>query len=527
MLDKGALMRLILIITIMLSGCASIQQSSQDMFSSFNGKYIASPQAKEQFASLRIKATSNKPLFFDGHNKLAGTITDFNKVYCLSLQTYLNQTVDKLLNAYPGEKPKVQVIISDNRAFSPSSTPYNELVIPLGMLVNATTDDEIAALLAHELSHILLNHFSREEERIKREDLLSSFINIRVEVEQPAQKTQMVSQAAQDVVHQTRVTYNLINTLSDTLWGASWQRAQEQQADYLAADLMVASGYSVKGFRNALKRLDDYQGKQKDIHDLLVKQQNDFLIILAEMVVNGAKNALFNPNQLVAGIEQSGVKLVLNAAFKTGSYVKDKLDRTHDEPAERLAENRAYWEREYKKQKGSALNQEKLVAVLSSPDSVAAIRGNELAFSALQSMNENNLAQAENLLKMAILSDPISPGPRYINALLRKRQNNLPMALYELESIQHWEGASLSAHREIILDLIATKQYPKAIIYLAKTEDRGWIEDFYVEKIDALRRSNTNSAQQAAGVVYNQCLANKHTESKCWNTFGTYMHQFN
>lgn len=526
---KGAVF--ILSCSLGLSSCIAINRPLKEIpLTEFTGKFIDTPVVKEAFASMPASTSGTHALFFDGGNRPIGQTDDFNQVYAASLQSYLEEIANKLLATYPGVKPKIQVLISDSKAFSPYSTPYNELIIPIGMLTNATTDDEIAGLLAHELSHILLNHFARVEDQIKQRRLSDSLGTLATTaIQLTTSRVQLTpgkglainqtsSATAQNLLSQAAIAKTLLNGITDTLWYPTWQRAQEQQADYLAADLMVASGYSVKGFRNALKRLEDYQGKQKELGDVLAKQQQSLSNDLQNFAKIEANNMLVNPNlnNLASDATKVGLNMALQTVVNIGLYEKQQQETTHPEIKERLANDRNYWSREYQNESSRPASKQKLTEALAKPDSMATIKANELAFNALQLVNNGDLKQAEKLSQLAVKTDPTSPKPHYALAMLRKAQHKNDQAIKELEAIPRWDGASLSAHHEITSSLMMSGQSKQALAYINKAEQRGWKEDFAYQKVTALYQQNDKAMAKQA---YTECKEYRQVKKQCEASF--------
>lgn len=515
---------------ILMTGCTTLQRSKDDIFVDFEGKYIDSPSAREAFASRHSQVTSRQPLFFDASNRQMGTTVDVNRIYSKSLQRYLENVIKRLLDGHVADKPDVKIVITDSMAFSPSATPYNEILIPLGMLLNATSDDEIAALLAHELSHILLHHFKRAEEMMKQTEMLNSWIELSTQMAQftaiklkPNVMTGLavqhgMSSSARNVLSDAQITTNLIQEFSDTVWNSAWQRGQEEQADYLAADLLVRAGYSLRGMRNALRRLESFQGQQKTILNLFEDRQEALASELKKLLNNETNRFLTGGHvDLLNDAKQEGMEFLQRSTITAAGYVKDKLSRSHLESEERLSLNRDYWRKAYRLERRRSLSTRKIKIALSKRDSLNVIKANGLAFNAKQAISEGNYQTAEKLLRKAVSLDSTSPGPRYAFSLLRKAQNKQYLALKNLQLIRNWDDASLSAHREIVSLLLIKGRNNEALTYLTKAERHGWKEDFAYDKLSALYKSRK---LMAANNAYQQCLSYKNVRNKCMQDFG-------
>lgn len=498
-------------------GCASALQSAKDINFShgdFQGRYLFSKEAQEAFSSAKEVPTSGHALFFDGNNRPSGFVDDFNHVYSPSLQSYLESMVTRLLAAYPGKKPEVKIIISDSKEFSPHATPYNELIIPLGMMANVESDDEVAALLGHELSHILLNHFSHIEDQIKHDRLiralgdlattLAKFNGAKFQISPTGIKAQTNAQASNALISDVAITNALIKGITDDVWHSAWQRGQEQQADFLGADLAASAGYSLKGYRNVLKKLDDYQGQKKSLNDALLQQQAQFANQIQSALSTEAQNLVkTGKTNIVGTVANTGLNFALNSAIEVFNSIKSDSAAKHDSPKERLETSRQYWSREYKREGSKPLAKDMLSTALTQKDSKAALEANDLAYQALDIINSNNFSLAEKLVDKAIKIDPISPKPQYVQALLFKAQHKPDKVLAKLENMPHWEGASMTAYKEYIADLMTAQQYSKALSLIEQAETRGWKEDFVYEKVSSAYLAKDMDKAKSA---YNQCV---------------------
>lgn len=62
--------------------------------------------------------------------------------------------------------------MTTNRGFTAYSTPWH-IVISMGVLTDVETEDELAFIIGHELSHILLDHHDVQAYVKKQEELVN------------------------------------------------------------------------------------------------------------------------------------------------------------------------------------------------------------------------------------------------------------------------------------------------------------------------------------------------------------------
>ena len=71
---------------------------------------------------------------------------------------YLQKIIDRLLQGWQGEKPELSVVLITDEFFNAYVDELNQLHVTTGLLRNVENEDQLAAILAHEISHILLKH---------------------------------------------------------------------------------------------------------------------------------------------------------------------------------------------------------------------------------------------------------------------------------------------------------------------------------------------------------------------------------
>ena len=72
----------------------------------------------------------------------------------------LYEITNRLLANWPGTVPEIAIFVKRGSPFAYGGevTASNEILIEIGTLDQAESDDELAGVLAHELSHVLLGH---------------------------------------------------------------------------------------------------------------------------------------------------------------------------------------------------------------------------------------------------------------------------------------------------------------------------------------------------------------------------------
>ena len=124
-----------------------------------------------------------------------------------------------------------QISIIDEDEINAYATGTNDVVVHRGVIEYARKDDEIALVVAHELSHHLLNHLNESAAR----NVLGSLIGAAV-----ATTIGGASSGNRDAGAE----------VGSWIANQSFSRAQEKEADIMAGRLLFSAGYSLTQARS-------------------------------------------------------------------------------------------------------------------------------------------------------------------------------------------------------------------------------------------------------------------------------------
>jgi hypothetical protein len=169
----------------------------------------------------------------------------------------MSALLSRLEAQWPHRDPGViRIHIFGSSAYAPRAKPDNSIIVPLGLLERAQTDDEVAWVIAHEFSHLALRHYARSADLAQREhaaEMLETMAELGLGL-----STQRVSH-----VGSTYQFYQVSDPASarraDEAWSRSQQlreilllgdalasREQEDEADADGFDLAWAAGYDAE-----------------------------------------------------------------------------------------------------------------------------------------------------------------------------------------------------------------------------------------------------------------------------------------
>jgi len=140
-----------------------------------------------------------------------------------------------------------QVMILDSQEFNGFATPGGHIFVTRGLIEAVSSEDALAAIIAHELAHIMLKHGITMINSMKvTEDLGST-----------AQRSAAI--AGGDASRSVLAFRNSIGELMDIMLKNGYSQAQEFEADNTAIVLLAAAGYDPQGLPEVLKVLQNAQ----------------------------------------------------------------------------------------------------------------------------------------------------------------------------------------------------------------------------------------------------------------------------
>lgn len=506
---KGPLLALSIFTILSLGGCKTMQGADDALMnlvgpstqSRLVGRYFEQAEVRDHY-KLDPQQLSKQRLSFDGRTIPAAETRQQNLVHIPELQSYLQAIVGRLAKGWPGELPPLQVRIIDSYGFGPSADPYGNIFVPLGMLDNVESEDEIAAMLGHEMSHVLLRHHDRMAAFQQQKELMTNIATTVVvaavasntSVDRSSGSLKLISKdplGTQKTIGKTVLYTALANTFSDNIWSTAWGRSQEDQADLLGTDLMILSDYAPRAASHSLQRLNDFQGKQKPLlNSFLSERKHAMQESLKQLNLNRLTQEL---NILI----NQGLATSINSA---GQY----FNRSHMSPADRDEDLRQYLQREYRQERRARVDRSSWPQVRDSKAVASAMQGYKDAYAATVALEEGKIREAQVFTERA-LSSPVKnqPGVRRTAFNLHLAQGDSHKALNDLESIEDWTLAGPSIYDLMISYHLKRGDAQSALAMIDKAErNLGSEELFITEKL--LANHQLKNEPQVASIL-RQC----------------------
>lgn len=296
---------------------------------------------------------------------------------------YANTVLAKLKSASQIEEIPGQVIVVANDQLDAGATADGNIFISSGYLRELKSEDQLAALLGHELAHVLLKHhdsnaFSRIQKQIST--LALTGMSLRNALEKSsggAVGSNSLSPGQKEVLQQME----LLISVNDGALSPAWARRQERQADRLGMDLMIKAGYSYQdGFIPWLEMVAKWDAIQNE-----KKLENDKKKM-------AAMESMMATTKFEDSLKQ-GLKFTLND-------VKGQLSASHDGGENRLNDIDAYFIKVYnEKVPQVSLTIKPLLQARNRSEVLPVITAYSLIFQARSLLGEQKYSQAQALLK--------------------------------------------------------------------------------------------------------------------------------
>jgi predicted Zn-dependent protease len=188
--------------------------------------------------------------YYIGRAVAATILTNYN-IYTENpaLSAYLNQICQAIVinSSQPELYNGYHVAILDSPEINAFATSGGHIFVTLGLLECVTSEDALAAVIAHEIAHIQLQHSIKAIKTSRITNAVnvtgSSAVNLVTEGTALAELT--------DVLHES------VGDIMATLVNNGYSQSQEFDADGLALALLADAGYSPSSLIDMLKALQE------------------------------------------------------------------------------------------------------------------------------------------------------------------------------------------------------------------------------------------------------------------------------
>ena len=311
-------------------------------------------------------------------------------VRAVSLAQYLTALRTQLLAGSGVTGVPGRVVVLANPAFAAYSTPDGNIYLAMGWLRSLENADEMAAIVAHELSHVLLTHHNSDQ----WSDFLHKGqawyeIAVRIKAEQSKSKTVSKTDAknVKDVQHN-------VDLFNDKLLVPEWNRSQEREADLLGVDLMIRARYSPTAMVSMLEKLKAWEDQNKETDEAFLERLRQ----TAQTDAGQAWNML--------------TKKVISTA-----------SMNHPKTDDRINEAAQYLDRHYGDKKLPGMHPAAWKDVVTRPDVVELVKNYDSVFQAKKLLDANKLL--ESFAEAKIAASGSTANDAYPNWILSRAAKSL------------------------------------------------------------------------------------------------------
>jgi predicted Zn-dependent protease len=194
---------------------------------------LSSDHGKPQETSVPLpppRIATSQPVESPEHKRLIALFG--GEYHAPATERYLNEVLARLASASgtPGEAYRVTIL--NTPAVNAFALPSGNLYVTRGLLALANDGSEIAAVMAHEIAHVMARHASQRAELEKRSEVISKAASVIQNREK-----------GEEVQANARLTI------------ASFSRQQEFEADQMGVKVIARAGYDPYGASRFLASL--------------------------------------------------------------------------------------------------------------------------------------------------------------------------------------------------------------------------------------------------------------------------------
>lgn len=213
---------------------------------------------------------------------------------------YLSGLMQEVLVGWDGPAPEIALVVTADPSLRGAAHKENFIAVPVGLLINAESEDEIAALLAHEAAHLLLGHVggtndSRRQERMLNDSLdhMGQFsatmrmTRTRTAADGSLQVYTVHDEEAVDQMFSVGLATQASREVARNFLFPSMNRELEEHADLLGVDLLTQAGFHPTGMETLLARTADQQRDvARDVERLSAAQRAQASLAAEQLGVN-------------------------------------------------------------------------------------------------------------------------------------------------------------------------------------------------------------------------------------------------
>lgn len=306
-------------------------------------------------------------------------VTDSN------VESYLSGITERLLKSWTGPQPAYRLMVKSSSERCAFSDLSGLLVVCTELLRAVESEDELAAVLGHELGHMLLGHTKDEATRHKLPMGVESTALLAAAIQQKSANGTVNLQALTPDGEKTMRTAGTLNLLWQDMFAPSWNRNQERDADRLGLDLMWSAGYDRAAFVSLLDKLSETQASRSERMEA-VRQQ----ALQKFNVQPASRTPAANTGDFTAALQNALKQTAVDATF---SYLTS-FNTEYEPRDQRLASLNEYADLHYTGRRSKVSYAERFAAALRSGSGSQLLETDAVALSTLTALSKRDMRAA-------------------------------------------------------------------------------------------------------------------------------------
>ncbi len=259
------------------------------------------------------------------------------------IEKYLRSIAKRLLKYWHGERPeRIGIFVIDGPYVKGYATPSGDIFISLGAFDRLKSEDELAALIAHEMGHLLLKHF-KDEKGIRQAAKVANVAGSIWSTRSIINNTSVSSHnnlvhvsTNQNAVAQDRFQGHILREgfaiLTEDILLHGHSRLQEYQADQFSGENMKYAGYDHTALFEVLERIRSGEKEQAKIKQDIPKVYSidGFISTFATTALGNVRKYLRRTHPKAEDRIKSLSKH-LSSHFGQGAQVRPTVKRFHSQ----------------------------------------------------------------------------------------------------------------------------------------------------------------------------------------------------
>lgn len=395
------------------------------------------------------------------------------------IDQYLNGVLARLQKSLPGTPTPARVYTTPNTEFNASSFQDGGIYISYKVLGALESEDELAAIIAHEYAHVLLQHYQT--------NWIDSAANLAYSAGNIYINRQVKTAADTDLLRMM-VTNNAALEASQIGLVPALTRDQENAADQLGMDLLLRANYSFVGALDFLSRMQQWDALNEAIQQ---KRSVNYIDLFAK-----------NEKSVIAKTLDGQLDALEN---KFAQLIR-KTSLHHDNGEARAKTLRTYLKLHYASADRPPLRDKPYALAMKSKNAKDFFNGLDLTHSSLEALQQRNYAQALATAEQARRSATGSVAftqHALINALALngKKQDALALLGQKVAS-----GDALYVDTMLMISVLKHSHPEKALVLAQQSYDSY---DSPPELLPDLISLNKQQKNQVAVIKYYGVCASK------------------